>query len=115
MNPDHAMIEICVHMPHGESKAYQVKVPVVLFEARPRDREVPFAIESHDRDLEIMRRRQATIAGVAKILAAKLTEIIGLRDTINGYSPEEWAAMQQPLDMSDPTGAIPRALREKRP
>ncbi len=60
----------------------------------PRNRE----IDPYEHGLAIQQQdeRNRVIASVSKMIAGKLGHVIEQKDTVNGYSREEWEAMHRP-------------------
>jgi hypothetical protein len=59
----------------------------------PRNREIAWEVREQQQAREMMEGRRHAAKMLAEDLTAKLLDAFKAKDTINGYSPEEWAAM----------------------
>lgn len=62
----------------------------------PRDRELPFALESQHQTLRMEEQRYIIASSLGMQMADALLKAIGSLDTINGYEPEDWRRMHEP-------------------
>lgn len=92
-----AEIRLIVRLP-GSFKVFEI--PIVLGEdfaqalhPLPRDRELPWMPLEQRKAREMERLRNIVAENVAVRLASELANVFVTRDPINGYSPEEWAAI----------------------
>lgn len=92
--------EIRIRLPDGTELRRCIAIDEYFrdaFQPLPRDREIPFAITSQERASWQEQQRRNLTAEIAHRFAqdvqAQLLKMIESRDTVNGYSPEEWAAM----------------------
>lgn len=60
----------------------------------PRNREIAWEVRDQQQAREMIQARQQAAKHIAEHITAALLDAFKAKDTTNGYSPEEWAAMQ---------------------
>jgi hypothetical protein len=60
----------------------------------PRNREIAWEVRDQQQAREMIQARQQAAKHIAEHITAALLDAFKAKDTINGYSPEEWATMQ---------------------
>lgn len=102
MNTDNIQIQISIvdHWAPHDAPPQRVWLNVSRAEFRdaflplPRDRDLDFALHERRREQEQRAARQRAADFLARELAPALVEAMGKIDTINGYSPVEWAGIR---------------------
>jgi hypothetical protein len=65
------------------------------FQQLPRDRELSFLPDEASRARVQKAERERLANFLAMQLVEKLLQLVESQDTVNGYAPEEWAAMNR--------------------
>lgn len=99
-NYNDAEVEISVRLPgktHHERRAIRIAgKDARLLATLPRDRE--FDCMSAQASYHIMTERRRLATEIAQQFTLHLLALFAEADTINGYTPEEWAEMNRPGD-----------------
>ena len=93
-----ADVTLTVRLPRETGRVFRVTLgqeAAVCLAPLPRDREIPFMPMSYDQARERKEQREQIARDIARSLTAELLKAFGAQDTINGYTPEEWAAINR--------------------
>lgn len=66
----------------------------------PRNREIARKVRDQQQARKMIEGRQQAARHIAEQITSALLNAFKAKDTINGYSPEEWAAMQPHNDQA---------------
>lgn len=94
-----AQVEICYRAPGShEWKRWNVRVSDLQAEnlsPLPRNREIAWEVNEQERAARMVAMRHRIAGDVARVLAEKLLDMFAAGDPVNGYSPEQWAAIKK--------------------
>lgn len=89
MSDENFILDITLKYPyHGKTIACQLVLGRDTFQALqqlPKDREIPFYIESQKLAQEQLKERQERLKWLAQIIQRELEKMVSQQDTINGY------------------------------